>query len=397
MRRWILIKGNEALEWANILHKRIFSWVVSTAIILFAGGIILNVTGARWMNIIIALVAYTVGAFFATKPAWIASMFAGGAVINGLPNFSVGKFFSEGLKALPDFELKKFATAGYDLVVGYVKGVAHVFNVVGIAAIVLALVPFEENAFAAVIFLTVAIGFGYYSLLFATEFVWLERITRWTLITGLIVGIALVVPTKAYLSLGIPVSWLTDGKDADVGAKILVSTNERVETDTAKALHPVAEVLADGERKLSDKEVTDALTAIAKAQPTSKEKELLAAAEDITMKNSPVRFASEAYTNATYKKVIFFTLDSYQDRKFTGLRNGKWRWRFETVYGTESKDADGNPTNRFSNLNGFAALNGAAEKEEIEVSDGTVTLSWPFPTIVKDRKPIPIPMKIIIE
>lgn len=282
---WLQIKGNETLAWANNLHKRIFAWSVAIMLTLLAIAVTLNVYGAGMGNVIIAIIAYLFGVFYATKPEAVATAFAGGAVLNGLPNFSVGKLFSEGLKSLPDFELKKFAVSGYDFIRSYVKAVAHVFNIIGFTAILLAYVPLKEEPLAALLLLAVAIGFGSYSLLFASEFVWLKRINLFSLLGGLVFAVLTLVPISAWISIGFPAAWFTEGSAKKEAAVIVVGMANVRDSEIANSFKVAATAVQNGNR-LSSGQVTDALVGLRQTAYRPDEQKLIKQAERVAQETS---------------------------------------------------------------------------------------------------------------
>lgn len=373
-RLWLEIKSNEALVWANTLHKRIFWWAIAIISALFVSAVAIKAGGYGMWNVAVALGAFIIGTFCATKPEGIAAFFAGNAVLNGFPNIKVAEIFRNGLDALPDFKLKEMFRAGIDGSLMWVKIVAYAFYTVGVTAIFLVYVPIDDKPVAAFLILAVVIGFGVYSLLFTTEFVWFKKATKWILIGGLAYAILLVIPAHVYISYGASPEWFTDEAARKTGASILVSAAENRDNMMDGRLSPVAEKLKNGQR-LTKKDMENTLDALKKADYTPEEHQFLDKVEKVVTEDSLLSKVLRPFGRTIHRSAAVTSLADVK----VSLPNGKYRF---TTPGISLQEA-GKEGPHINFHPGAIVADGIPSGGIIVVRNETATLGFVVPKGIK--------------
>lgn len=229
------LTAQEGIEGLSRLYRDAFGRLIMIALVSVACGVILNVTGHKEWNFVLAMASIILYAFAAVHPKPLLVAFGFGAS-KGLPNFQLEAFLKE--LAIPDFQLGNVLSEGGRLVWKYLKIVAHgalflilTFGVLGLFEL--------RQAEAVVPFFVFLIGMGIWSICFQMAPKWYKRITGAILLFGVIASVI-----GAYR--------VTHPQDATLAAIDVSFQNRYDEAADQEAQRIQAKI--NGHQKLSDAE-----------------------------------------------------------------------------------------------------------------------------------------------
>lgn len=175
--------------WIKLNHRRIaktyaiaFTVILVIAIFLVRYMIQLSHASVVEMDPAIRVVNFYIAGIFAIVlgfvvffPHTIAGAFGLG-IPGELPNVSIGKIFREGLGAIPDFDGKKIAESGWNMVVRLVWLIAHIMYFVIIMGVVFGTWGIRNTGLVWPILIAL-LGVGIGVALFFKGSVWYKRVT----------------------------------------------------------------------------------------------------------------------------------------------------------------------------------------------------------------------------
>lgn len=171
------------LERVVRVYRMGFVLTMIGAFVLVTLGVMLNKTGFKEGNFVLAAMFLLLWAFFTFYPTGVAAVFGIGG-LNGLPkDWSLNAFFREG--RLPDLQLSEVIVQGFALVKKFASWSAHLAFFVTIVFVVLGTWKIENTTVVLPVFVILS-GVGLWAALFGNGIKWYRRITIGILLVSLV-------------------------------------------------------------------------------------------------------------------------------------------------------------------------------------------------------------------
>lgn len=329
----------------------------------------------------IAGVFVVIWAFFQFIPHTLAAMFGLG-VPAGLPNFSIGKIFKEGLGSLPDFKFGDIVKSGWDVIKTLVGLSAQIPYFVIVMAAVFGTWGIENDWFVWPILIALLGIFIGCALFFKTAF-WYKTITM-----------SVLVVSVGWMLYGTYVRFHPQdailGKIEEVDSRQNDKRNEGIAQLLLTGVQgklPSADIPANSKERnanLANLQVQK----VGIENLTSKEKEALKQLQQ-EKEDRGLGGLVGKWNDLRYEKKFPFVIENFSGGKLEGVRQGKRR------FSVAHADVPINGTPH--DIRRAILLNGSSDSFEVG-SDGIVNISYAIPRGDRGIKPDrPITILITIE